>query len=85
MSKIIKILGTGCTGGFSSYPDLSARFTAWLVFTLISLGAFTFDAWISYSVFAEYLEYIGSTGNVAGLILSTSFALAATVSVRVIS
>jgi hypothetical protein len=85
MSKIIKILGTGCTGGFSSYPDLSARFTAWLVFTLISLGAFTFDAWISYSVFAEYLEYIGSTGNVAGLILSTSFALAATVSVSVIA
>lgn len=85
MSKIIKLIGLGLTGGFSKYPDLNARFTAWIVFTFISLGAFAFDAWISYSVFAEYLEYIGSTGNVAGLILSTSFALAATVSVSVIA
>jgi len=85
MSKIIKILGTGCTGGFSSHPDLNARFTAWIVFTLISLGAFVFDSFISFSIFSNYLSFIGGGGDVPGLILSISFAAAAVVSVNVIA
>lgn len=85
MTKLLKITATGCTGGFSSHPDLQARFMAWLVFSLLSFGAFAFDAWISYSVFADYLAYIGTSGHWPGLILSTGFALAATVSVSVVA
>lgn len=83
--KVLKILATGLTGGFSKSPDLQARFIAWLVFTIVLLGAFTFDSWISYSVFADYLSDIGSAGEIPGLILSISFAAAATAAVGVIS
>lgn len=83
--KALKIIGTGLTGGFSKSPDLQARFWAWVVFTLLLIGAFSFDSWISYSVFSEYLAYIGSAGDIPGLILSVAFAMAATVSVGVIA
>jgi len=83
--KAFKIIATGITGGFAKSPDLEARFWAWFVFTLLLIGAFTFDSWISFSVFADYLSYIGSAGDVPGLILSVSFAMAATVSVGVIA
>lgn len=83
--KVLKILAIGLSGGFSKSPDLQARFVAWIVFTLVLLGAFTFDAWISFSVFADYLSYVGSAGDIPGLILSIVFAAAATVSVGVIA
>jgi len=82
---LLKTLGFGLTGKFSNYSDLQPRFIAFAVFSFISIGAFTFDAWISYSVFAEYLSYVGAAGHIPGLVLSVAFALAATVSVGVVA
>lgn len=85
MSKLLKILGLGCTGGFSDSPDLQARFAAWIVFTCISIGGFVFDAWISESVFGDYLAYVGGSGRWPGIILSVCFAMAATSAVNVVA
>lgn len=87
MNKIIKLIGTGLTGGFSQYPDLNARFMAWLVFTLFSFAAFGFDAAISAGVFQSYLAFLfgNEESSLPGILLSVFFALAATVSVSVIA
>ena len=87
MSKLLKICATGMTGGFSSQPDLSARFTAWLVFTLFSFAAFGFDAAISAGVFQSHLSFLfgNEESSLPGILLSVFFALAATVSVSVIA